>query len=348
MTTIPSTIDQIDADWVADATGLGVTAVRSEIIGVGIGVSSAVYRLHLEGTDVPDTMVLKLHALDPAAVFTSSMLHMYEREVKFFDDLAGRSPIRVPCGYGGALSEDGATYYLLMQDVGGHRCVDQNLGMELADAERSVDALASWHAEFWGDTDRYIASGAAMSLSNDIYKAVLPLVFGEGLAKLQAETQVHPTIAGVAPRWVDKLPNMLSALSGTPTTIAHGDYRADNIFFDDNNEVVLLDFQLTGCASPGYDLAYFVTQSLLPEVASANERQLFDRYIAALLGRGVPEAETARLWEDYRTAALFCLVYPVVASRGMDLTDQRQLDLITNMNLRCARAIDELSLSDLL
>jgi hypothetical protein len=54
------------------------------------------------------------------------------------------------------------------------------------------------------------------------------------------------------------------------------------------------------------------------------------------------------MWEDYRTAALFCLVYPIVASRGMDLSDPRQRGLVDCMNQRLGRAIDELSLADLL
>ena len=174
------------------------------------------------------------------------------------------------------------------------------------------------------------------------------MVFAEGWEKVQAEMEVHPTIAAVADRWVPKLPEMLAALSTAPTTIAHGDYRADNIFFDDDGGVVLLDFQLTGLATAGYDLAYFVTQSLLPEVAAANERALFDRYVDALVAAGVPESDTAGMWENYRVAALFCLVYPIVASRGMDLSDPRQHALVDNMNTRCARAIDELNLASLL
>jgi aminoglycoside phosphotransferase (APT) family kinase protein len=345
---IPTTIDQVTAEWVRHATGLAVTDIEYEIIGVGLGVSSSVYRLRLQGENVPETLVLKLQALDEAAVFTSSMLHMYEREVHFFDELATRSPIRVPKGYGAAVSDDGTHYYLFMEDMGGHRAVDQNLGMDLADAERAVDALAGWHAEFWGDAERYVESRAALSIGDDIYHGVLPLVFGEGWAKVQAEMEVHPTVAEVAPRWTEKLPDMLTALSTSPTTVLHGDYRADNIFFDDNNEVVLLDFQITGLGTPAYDLAYFITQSLLPDVAAANERTLFDRYIANVVAAGVPVEETERLWEDYRVAALFCLVYPIVASRGMDLSDPRQYALVDTMNVGCARAIDDLSLRDLL
>ncbi|WP_394944120.1 hypothetical protein [uncultured Ilumatobacter sp.] len=91
------------------------------------------------------------------------------------------------------------------------------------------------------------------------------------------------------------------------------------MFFDADGSVVLLDFQLTGLGTGAFDLAYFVTQSLLPDVAAANRRALFDRYVAA----GVSEGDTAGLWENYRVAALFCLVYPIVAARGMDLDDPR-------------------------
>lgn len=348
MTHIPATIDDVTAEWLTEVTGHAVTGLDTEIIGVGIGVSSAVYRLHLSGNDVPDTLVIKLAALDEAAVFTSSMLRMYEREVKFFHGLVDRSPIHVPNGFGGAVSDDGASYYVLMEDMGGHRVVDQIEGMQIDDAERAVDELARWHAEFWGDAERFVDTGAAVSLADPIYLAVLPVVFAEGWEKVNSLMDVDPAIGRVAPRWAEAMPSMLAALSTSPTTVVHGDYRADNIFFDTDGKAVLLDFQLTGLGSPSYDLAYFVTQSLLPDVAARHERALFDRYVAALHAAGVPSDETGRLWEDYRMASLFCLVYPIVASRGMDFDDPRQFALVETMNRRCARAIEALELESLL
>ncbi len=345
---IPATIDEVTAAWLAAATGLDVTAIDTEIIGVGIGVSSAVYRLHLTGNDVPETLVLKLSALDEAAVFTCSMLRMYEREVKFFHELVDRSPIHVPNGFGGAVSDDGTSYFLLMEDKGGHRVIDQIEGMEISDAERALDELARWHAEFWGDADRFVETGAAVSLADPIYLAVLPVVFAEGWEKVSSLMDVHPAIGRVAPRWAEAMPSMLATLSTSPTTVCHGDYRADNIFFDTDDAPVLLDFQLTGLGSPSYDLAYFVTQSLLPDVAATHERSLFDRYIGGLHAAGVSPDDTGRLWDDYRVASLFCLVYPIVASRGMDFDDPRQFALIETMNRRCARAIEALDLEALL
>ena len=108
------------------------------------------------------------------------------------------------------------------------------------------------------------------------------------------------------------------------------------------------DFQLIGTGSGAYDLAYFLTQSLEVDVASAHERALFDRWTAGLGPAACPRATSPGCGSDYRTAALFCLVYPIVASRGMDLDDPRQRDLVVCMLRRFDRAVRELDLAELL
>lgn len=349
MDTIPTTIDDVDAEWLAGVTGLPITGITAACIGQGIGVSSAVYRLDCTGEGCPASVVVKLPALDEAAVFTSTILRMYIREVRFFEELAEQSPIRVPKGYFGAVDEETSAFVVVMEDLGELRIIDQTVGMEIDDAERCVDALAQWHARWWGRAEPVAERGSAVSLADPIYPAVLPMVFAEGWDKMQKEVDDIPAeIRSVAPGWSAAMPQMMLTLAQAPTTLIHGDYRADNILFDRDDNVVLLDFQLTGVGSGAYDLAYFVTQSLSPDVAAANEAALFDRYVGALVRAGVPEADTANLWEAYRLAALFCLVYPVVACRGMDLDEPRQRSLIDNMFMRFTRAVDDLRLADLL
>jgi hypothetical protein len=344
---IPASIADVDASWLAEALGQPVTAVEHEQIGEGIGVSSAVYRSTLAGGEL-GSVVVKLPALAEEAVFASTVLRMYIREVRFFENLARRSPIRVPHGHFGAVDEETSAFVQVMEDLGSMRIVDQNDGMAIDDAKRAIDELARWHAEWWGDADAAVERGDAVCLGDPIYPAVLPMVFAEGWEKVNAQMTVDPVIGAVGPGWADWMPGALATLAGAPNTVIHGDYRADNILFDADDNVVLLDFQLTGRGSASYDLAYFVTQSLAPEVAATHETALFNRWIDGLVAAGVPEGETASLWDRYREAALFCLVYPIVASRGVDLTDERQYALIDNMNTRFVRAVDQLNLADLL
>ena len=293
-------------------------------------------------------MIVKLPALDEAAVFTSTILRMYIREVAFFNELASESPVRVPQGYYAAVDEETSQFVAVMEDMGAMRIVDQVLGMTLPDAERAVDALASWHATWWGKGDDLAARGLTVSLADPIYPAILPMVFDEGWQKVTGAMDVAPQIHRVAEGFTAAVPGLLADLSRGPNTMVHGDYRGDNILFAADDSVVVLDFQLIGTGLGAYDLAYLVTQSLEPDVAATGERDLFERWKAGLLSAGVSADDLADAWEDYRKAALFCVVYPIVASRGMDLDDQRQRDLVNVMNARFVRAADELNLADLL
>ncbi len=349
--TIPSVAEEITAAWMSAALGTEIAEVSLKQIGEGIGVSSALYRARLKGHDpsvVPDTVVVKLPALADEAVFTSTVLSMYRREVGFYVELADESPIRVPRAFHAAVADQGCPFVVVMQDMGDLRVVDQIKGMEPSDAVQAVNELAAWHARWWNATNDLVDRGTAIALSDPIYPAVLPAVFAEGWEKIKGVMEIAEPIRAVGPTWPQRLPALLASLDGTNTTLLHGDYRADNMLFDSNDAIVMLDFQLIGRGSAAYDLAYFVTQSLDASQAARTEVALFERWIEALVSHGVPEPETTDLWQRYREAAFFCLVYPVVASRGVDFDDPRQYQLIDNMNTRIARAIDELNLADLI
>lgn len=344
---IPGSIEEIDAAWLREVTEFEVESLTAEQIGMGIGVSSALYRLSLDGANCPQTMVAKLPAVAEEAVFTSTMLRMYLREVAFFEELAEQSPIRVPVAYHADI-DDNSRFVLLMEDLGSLRLVDQLAGMSLVDAETAVDRLSTWHATWWGQGDALAERGIVVSLADPVYPAVLPLVFGEGWEKVTSELDVEPAILAIGPRWADAVPGLLSDLAGGANTMVHGDYRADNILFDAHGDVALVDFQLIGSGSGTYDLAYFVTQSLDAEVAATHERALFERWIGDIARSGVAAPDPEQEWLLYRKAALFCLVYPIVASRGMNLDNPRERHLIECMNSRFARAIDQLDLTELL
>ena len=349
MGSIPETIDDVTPAWLRDAAGLSCDTAEVTQIGVGIGVSSSLYRVALQGDGCPSSVIVKLPALDEAAVFTSTMLRMYIREVAFFEQLADEVPVRVPAMHHGEVDEETSRFVVVMEDMAGMRVVDQLEGMTIEDAEVAVDALAAWHAKWWRTADHLADDGVAVSLGDPIYPAVLPIVFAEGWEKMTSEMEVDPAMAAIGPRWIAAMPQLLQDISQQPSTLCHGDYRADNILFDDDGAPVLLDFQLTGTGSGAYDLAYFITQSLEAEVAEAHERRLFERYCDGLRSGGVPDEDLGdELWLNYRKATLFCLVYPVVASRGMDVSDPRQLRLLECMNERFTRAAEQLSLDELL
>jgi len=343
MYAIPTNPDEVTPAWVSSVTGWQIDSLELTEIGAGLGVSSAVYRATLTGRRCPPTVVVKLTAADPSAAFTSTVLHMYRREGKFFQLLAPQAPMRVPVGYYGAVTDDGSQVALIIEDLADTRACDQIAGMELTDAERCIDAIAAWHAKWWRNVDGLTDQCAALALGNDLYPALLPGLFAEGWNKLRATPHCTPpaSLIELGNRFGDTMTKVLQQLDQDPVTLLHGDFRGDNILFERDGTPIAIDFQMIHTGSAAYDLAYFITQSLDRELAHVHETFLLDRWRQRIIQAGVPETDLERIADDYRAAARFCIVYPVVASRGMDLDDPRQAALVNTLMSRLARVVED-------
>ena len=53
-------------------------------------------------------------------------------------------------------------------------------------------------------------------------------------------------------------------------------------------------------------------------------------------------------WEDYRLSTLFLLAYSVIGAGGLDLANERGMDLFTKIAQRTIAAIDDLKAYELL
>jgi hypothetical protein len=155
-----------------------------------------------------------------------------------------------------------------------------------------------------------------------------------------------PEIVALCERFPELIPGLMGHLSQPPYTLAHGDYRLDNMFFAER-DIALCDWQLVCRARGPYDLAYFTTQSLNVDDRRAWESELLARYERGLAAGGVTNYDRAQLDDDYRVATLFCLVYPVVAGGSLTVADDRHLLLCRSLFERCTAAIADLDCLDL-
>src|SRR5271167_3413336 len=93
----------LTASWLTEAIGAG-TVADFAVERIGTGQMSECYRVQLRyadgaaDPDRPESVVLKVAAGDPVSRQTGSALGLYEREVRFYDDIAPRmgGPI-APC-----------------------------------------------------------------------------------------------------------------------------------------------------------------------------------------------------------------------------------------------------------
>ena len=109
---------------------------RSEPIGEGAGMLGVIARLQLqyEAEAGPiSSVVVKCATPTVANRAVAMTFHMYEREVRFFRELADRLQEGVPACYAAEIDLESGDFVLVLEDSTGYRPGDQAAGCELAD-----------------------------------------------------------------------------------------------------------------------------------------------------------------------------------------------------------------------
>jgi hypothetical protein len=352
-------IDGIDAAWLTDVLGAGgalpegsaVDAVDIVEIGVGVGLAGRIFRVTptYTGAPGPATMVLKLPTDDPGARFMADTFRFYPREVGWYQRLRAETDMRTPAGYHAEIDPESGDFVLLMEDVGHLRPPDQIGGITAEEADAALAQLANLHAHWWEHPDLDELGAVFMPVKNDLYPVALPMAFDPGWAVAKAEfPDVIPAeVLPFGDRWSSLIPWLLDGLSHS-RTILHGDFRADNVLFDEAGEATIIDFQVMGIGAAPYDAAYLLSQSMTPETRKAEEQRLLRSHWERLCAAGVTGYSFEQCWDEYRVALLFCLVYPMTAFGHYDLTNERTRELAMTMLARSTRAIAETGALDLL
>ncbi len=323
--------------------GTAVTAV--EVTSVGTGQMSDSLRLRLSydrDTGAPASLIAKLPSTDGATRATALALGSYENEVRFYQELAPRLPVRTPVVHLAWIDPATASFVLLLEDLAPARAGDQLAGCSPAEAAVALRELVNLHAPRWDDSTL----------------ADLPWLHRDPEAGRQFLLMLLPGCwDGFRDRYRDDLgPEVHEAgdalfahleaylLADTaPWTVAHGDYRLDNLLFDpdpDRPGVTVVDWQ-TVTHGPGLsDVAYLLGAGLDPAVRPTVEEGLVRDYHAGLLGAGVAGYDWDRCWADYRRGTWAGLVMAVAASMLVERTDRGDLMFLTMAARHSRHALD--------
>ncbi|MCU1426289.1 MAG: hypothetical protein JWL83_289 [Actinomycetia bacterium] len=350
MTHFPVCAADLSAEWLEEALGAPgrLRGFETGTIGTGVGLVGNLTRVSLDwnGHDGPETVIAKFPAAGEESRFVAMVLRMYEREVRAYEQLTPRSPLGSPECHFSAFDAETHDFALVIGELHG-RNPDQVEGCSEKEAALAVDRLAAHHAAFWMD-ERLEALTWLPSLDDAQIVPAVQFAFEGGWSVLADSVAdlTSPEISTLCERFPALIPGLMTALSQPPVTLAHGDYRLDNMFFE-NSELSLCDWQLVTRARGPYDLAYFTTQSINVDQRREWETDLVNRYHNGLAAAGITDYAFEQLWHDYRVAALFCLVYPVIAGGSLTVEDQRHGRLCRALFERCVAAIDDLHCLDL-
>ena len=348
----PRVPEDLATDWLSEKVGGTVSSFESEQIGIGVGLLGRLYRLKLTGDEsAPSQVIAKFPTLDEGArMNVIEPLRFYEKEVNFYKQDPDTIPVATPEVFAAEFDPATGDFVLLFEDCSGRRMEDQIAGCSIADAEAAIDAMVPLHAHWWeGD----FSSVPWLSAYNEPpYPQVLAAMFKQAWPRALEAFGDHlsETHLEYGERFVDLVPWFMEGATKAPLTFCHGDYRLDNLFFGTKPEhapVTIVDWQIAFRGRGGYDLGYFVSQSLATEDRRASEQALIERYRSALAARGIdyPQDE---LMTDYRRTLAWCFIYPVVSAGQIELTNERMRELILGILDRAVVAIDDTRALDVL
>lgn len=334
--------------------GGSVSTLETQLIGEGVGVLSRIFRVtptYAGASDgAPASVIVKLATDNEAIRFTADMLSAFKREMVLYSELADTVPFTTPRCFAVVQATDSSDFTLVMEDLNGMRFQDQLLGSTWADTVAAIRAVASLHAT-WMDKEHPYPE-LYLPLLNDGYLAILPMLFDQNWAAAQEvfADLMTDEIKAFGDTWGTHCAFMLTNLNAPYTTMAHGDWRADNVLFHPESAggaVVGIDFQLLGVGCGTYDVAYYVSQSVDPHERAGRDRELVQVYVDALREGGV-DADFDTVWNQYRIGLLFCLCYPVNGGVGYSEMAERGQRLMRSMFTRASSAIIETNALELL
>ncbi len=334
---VPSGIDAVDPAWLTEALHATVTDVVAEQIAQDSGFSSLLYRLHLTGEGVPQTVIAKLAAQSEARG-AMELLGGYRRELAFYRDIAGRAPLGTPHVYAARMADDSADFVLVMEDLREWENADHLAGLSIERARLCIQQLAGLHA--WSiEPSNNSALQAFPSFDMPAVRDLLVPAFGPGweIYRTHSAAPVPQSVARFAERFTEHAATALDGLTER-SMLLHGDIRADNMFFS-GDRMKVVDFQFACVGAGATDIAYLVSQGLPTEIRRGQDETLLRGYLQDLgdIGYSFDEA-----WRHYRLATGFLIVLPVITLLGWDALPQRSRDLCLTLTDRAVATIADI------
>jgi Phosphotransferase enzyme family len=338
--------DDLTPVWFSSVLAVEISAVTCTPIGVGmVGLN---LRCELVGDgNHPKSVVVKLPSADLTSRATGVSLRNYEREVKFYDEIAPTVGIRAPHCYHGSWDEASGDFVLVLEDAAPAEPGDQINGCTMSQAQAALVELAHLHAPRWGDPSLNEIDWLtrrdppSVDLITSLYRHFWPEFlqrYGDSLPP--SHRNIGARLGQALPAWLTR--------GSLPPTVTHGDYRLDNLLFASErggDAVIAVDWQTPGHGEGVADAAYFLGAGLLPDQRRIHERDLLRRYHDELLEGGV-RLSFDECWHAYRLGTLAGVIMSVIAPMLVERTERgdAMFTAMGTRHLQHAEDLDALAL----
>ncbi len=347
---IPQTLDELTPEWLTGILhdqgvlgGARVIGYESEFLS-DVGLIGFVYRLALtyEGDEPesPRTLIAKMPTNVTKNRAIGDVGGDYEREVRFYQDLAQDLPIRSPGCYAALFQGDPVAtserrlsrttdqrFILLLEDMAPARVGDDAAGCGVEEATTVLRAAARLHASLW-DSPRLDDLWWAWRVGS--HARASQMVYRNARSAFdQAYRDRLPPFVFALLDWLDNHGEDLQrGMRRPPSTVLHVDFRLDNLFFAGTRpaDVIFFDWQACGIGPAARDVASFLSNSLRVGVGSPEIRKLLATYHDTLVEHGVENYTREALEHDYEACLVLTLRGLVTNFSHVDWGDGRELE----------------------
>ena len=329
----------LTAEWLTSAIGTPIAGFTYERIGTG--QMSECYRVELshaaEGAG-PPSVVLKVAATDPMSRQTGLALGLYEREVRFYTDIAPN----LDCGpvaacYSAGFDADTGAFHLLLGDADPAVVGDELRGATVEQAQLALEELAKVHAPALGDES--MAQADWLNREAPLNQALIGQLYAGFLERYRDQiSQEHRVVCD---RLVESFDGYRSLASGVAHGLVHGDYRLDNMLFGQpgaDRPLTVVDWQTVVWGPAMTDVAYFLGGAL-PERLRRDHYDALLRAYHETLG---PEAPISLddVREGVRRQSFFGVMMAIVAPMLVVQTERGDEMFMTMLRRHCQHVLD--------
>lgn len=337
-------------------TGARIASFAIEKLGEGEGFMGETARLHLAyagpGEAGLASVVLKIPTADRKLHAAGEMLGIYEREIFFYQQLAPDLPVRIPrCFFAsmddrpfGSPEQDAESvhnldrmprwalaalvstgpwlarlsrrrYVLILEDLAPARLGNQVTATSEEDIAGAIASLAQIHAHAWDNPD---VECVPWLHGVDTTTRINEYMLGRQRRRFEKLfVGAIPEYGGLHLDWLEEnLGEIQRRLASRPCTLLHGDYRLDNLFFDDgrgDSRAIVSDWQVPNWGRGVCDLAYFLSGTLNADLSPKAALAYVDFYHAEIRKTCGADYDLGTCRRDY-IRALYLVLSRVVSS----------------------------------
>jgi hypothetical protein len=342
---VPALVERpadLTADWLTAVLGAGeVTDFTIERIGTG--QMSECYRVALTyapgAAAGPASVVLKVAAADPSSRQTGLALGLYEREVRFYSDVApGLGGPVAPCHHAAYDPETGV-FDLVLGDAAPAAVGDEIQGATAEQAVLALTELGTVHGPLLGNPS--LAGTEWITRETPVNQGLMSALYA-GFADRYRD-RIAPEHLDVCERLVAAFDAYLAQEGdpGRPQGLIHGDYRLDNMLFGEagaDRPLTVVDWQTVTWGPALTDVSYFLGCALPVQRRRDHYDELLRAYHAALGPASPLSLDDVR--EGVRRQSFFGVMMAIVSPMLVERTERGDEMFMAMIERHCQHVID--------